>query len=181
MGDLIVLQGSHGTTKSRADSIQTSGFKMGGGRRGTGAYFWCEGPFALYLAECWCKFGLAKNIYNDDKDKNCSVISVQLQVQDDEFIDLEDKFLKNEIANLCLKHNLDASTKDEEISGFYDMFLSQLEEKLGKEFKVHESAVNTAGSTHFPKYPEKVLGPPHCYIVRDSSCIELLKVSICSK
>ncbi|MDD2468573.1 MAG: hypothetical protein PHI97_31740 [Desulfobulbus sp.] len=178
---VIVLEGSHGTTKSRADSIQATGFRMEGGRRGTGAYFWCEGAYAEYLAKSWWNFGLTKKIFKDDTDKTCSVISVQLQVQEDEFIDLEDKFLKNEIADLCLKNDLDSSAKDEEISGFYDMFLSQLEKKLGKEFKVHESAVNTAGSTYFPKYPERILGPPHCYIVRDPNCIELLDISNCSE
>lgn len=177
MGNAIVLEGRHGTTQSRSASIQATGFKPELGRRGTGAYLWSNSHYAEYLAKSWWRFKLEKKLYENDTNKKCSVILARLQIQEEEFIDLDEKFLKDEIALLCLEKDLNADTKDEEISGLYDMFLSRIEKKLGSEFKVHESAVATPSRKHFFNYPERILGPPRCYIVRDISCIKQLTLT----
>lgn len=44
-----VIEGSHGTSVTRARYIQASGFQLGTGRAGSGVYFWL-GPYYIELA-----------------------------------------------------------------------------------------------------------------------------------
>lgn len=176
MADIITLEGTHGTTVSRALSIEANGFKTCEGRLGTGAYFWSGSPYAEYLAKSWWDFDKYRKKYWKDENKKCAIIWAHFIVEEDRFLDLDDKEIKNSLAELCLRKGIGFSVRDRELAATIMRFVSGIEEKLGIKFKIMESTISTAPKEFVTKYPLSVLGSPSCYIVLDTTCIKIIRI-----
>lgn len=174
----ITLQGTHGTSASRAKSIETHGFKKGKGRLGKGVYFWSFSPYAEYLAKSWWEFFSSQGRYNADGNKKCAIIWAQFRIKEDEFLDLDDKEIKNSLAELCRKEKIGCSIENRELAATIVCFVSKIEEKLGQKFKILESTISTPPKDFVKEYPLSVLGAPSCYVIFDPACIFLTKVTI---
>lgn len=177
MTEEIELSGTHGTTASKADSIRDTGFKKSKGRLGRGVYFWRENPFAELLAKSWWKFETSRKRYAADSNKCCCVICARFKIKVNEYLDLDDKDIKDGLACLCIEKNLGYLTSDIEMAALITAFVKRLETKLDLEFKVIQSTVSTAPKHFVEEYPIKVIGSPSCYVVFCESCIEITNIS----
>lgn len=167
------LIGLHGTSRSRADNILKSNFKPYPGRAGKGIYFWRENAFSKIIAKSWFNFSLKKNNYDLDADKNFAYFKVKISVNEENFLDLELPELKDQLAVIAEKRNIDRKTREDVISALFDYFIDTLEKELKTSFKVWQARVNAPYDC--VEYPLSLLGNPICYVVIDSACI-----SICS-
>lgn len=178
--ETVEVRGVHGTSVSRAQGIQINGFQKSRGRFGIGVYFWSESPYAEYLAKSWWNFqNTTKNRYSKDKNKGCAVIWGRCQSLENEFLDLDNREIKNRLAELCIEKKLGYTTNSRNLAAIIVLFVSKLEEKLGITFKVIETTVATAPKEFVENYPIGALGAPSCLIVFDEACINITKVSIC--
>ncbi|MDR3566762.1 MAG: hypothetical protein P4L43_01905 [Syntrophobacteraceae bacterium] len=57
----------------------------------------------------------------------------------------------------------------------HDIFLDRLESKVQIKFKVIQLRVPPPREDYC-NYPMKSLGPPFCYVARDSQCIDVVEV-----
>lgn len=178
--ETIEVRGAHGTSVSRANSIQKNGFQKSNGRFGRGVYFWSESPYAEYLAKSWWNFqSTTKDLYKYDSNKGCAVIWGLCQLLENEFLDLDNKEIKKRLAELCIKRNLGYSINTRKLAATIVLFVSMLEKTLGNSFKVIETTVATAPKEFVEKYPISALGAPSCLIVFDEACINITTVGIC--
>jgi hypothetical protein len=180
MGNEIELKGSHGTSISKARVIQKEGFKVSRGRLGIGVYFWRNNAYAEYLAESWWEFEFSKGKFKRDQNQGCSVIWANFKIEDNDFLDLNDKDINDGLAKFCIEKKLSFSNATREMASLITAYISRLENKLNHSFKVIESTVSTAPREFINKYPLAVLGSPSCYIVFNTECISIYKVEICN-
>lgn len=174
--------GTHGTTKTRALSINQTGFKASKvGKRGAGVYFWAYHSNG-YEAEArnfaigWWNYSNIRGDYSKDQDKSCCVLYSTISVK--QSIDLEDQEIKEQFVEYYKKVESslesDGHTGDVLISKVYDMFLSDLESKLNITFDlIHVKVQPPKKMTR--TIPFDILGNPGCYVVQNTSCIQLDK------
>jgi hypothetical protein len=180
MSEEIELAGVHGTSVTRTQSIQKNGFRKSLGRLGEGVYFWSDNPFAEYLAKAWWEFESSRNAYKDDENPNCSTIQASFQIEENDYLNLDERDIKNALAQLCIDQKLGYSANSKEMAATVMAFVERLEKKMDHKFKVMESTVSTAPKRFVDRYPVALLGAPSCCIVFDETCIKILKVGICS-
>jgi len=173
---MLTLKGTHGTTRSRIKKINIEGFKLSGGLVGKGIYFWSDGPYAHDLAVAWWEFNCSRNSYKVDEDITCTVILAFFLIEDHEFLDLEQKVIKDELASIAKKRNLNIYDK-RGASSVRALFIDRLEKRLSVKFKVIETSVTLPGKKFSNFYPLMLIGSPHCYIVLDTNCIQIEKIS----
>lgn len=164
---LLLLEGVHGTSKSREERICAEGFNPHMGVRGEGVYFWRDNCFAEELAISWHKKCFQEGRYNQDSDSSCSVIKVNIDVDEDNFYNIDDPEFKDNILEL-LKQKGRTSFKN--MSKLYDIILFNLEQKISKKILVVLTSVNVPPSEVFPRY---YFNSADCYVVRDSKCITI--------
>jgi hypothetical protein len=63
---------------------------------------------------------------------------------------------------------------DEKISIIYDMFISEVEESIGKSFKMIHVKVQ-APKTYKKVLPIDLTGQPSCYVIKNLDCIEITR------
>jgi hypothetical protein len=172
---MITIEGSHGTSVTRAQRIQVSGFQLGTGRAGTGIYFWL-GPYYIELAVGWYRFLASKNEFADDENPACAVIIVEVKAGEGEVLNLEDEELKNEIALVVKKQGINPHNKTA-VAKLYDSFIMRLEEKLQVRFKAIKIRVGIP-LEFIRDYPISVIGAPMCCVARDTGCITIKNMRI---
>ena len=173
---MLSLRGTHGTTVSRACDIQESGFRIGTGRRGAGAYFWRDGRYSTDLAISWYNFEKSRERYRLDRNDNCSIIFILIEVLKDECLNTDDFDFKETLLKLAEQKEIGNS--DKEIAYLYDYFVVQIEARLKKKFKVLEARVPTPPTDYCPSYPIKTVGIPHCFIVRQPGIDQIQIIDI---
>lgn len=102
---MLTLFGTHGTTASIADKINKEGFRLSLGYRGKGIYFWRQNAYAEDLAIGWYLTSISQGHHSKDIDKQCTIISVNLNIDDDEFVSLESPDIKDQIASIFKQKN----------------------------------------------------------------------------
>lgn len=137
------LFGLHGTSRSRADNILNDSFKPNPGRVGKGIYFWRKNAYSNTLAKGWYDFYFKKKNYELDTDKRFTYINVRICVDEENFLDLESPELKDQLALIAQKRNIDRKTNEDVISALFDYFIGRLEEELQTRYKVWQARVNS--------------------------------------
>ncbi len=168
----MTLFGTHGTTESNAKDIIKSNFYLNKGRGGTGIYFWRKNNYSYLLAKGWYEFYLKKNRYDNNGDNSFSYIEVKIDVDEQNFLDLELPELKDKIADITFARNLDRKTNDEDIAALFDYFIKRLEEELNVKFYVWQLRVNAP--YNLIDYPVNIIGNPICYVVNNNKIITIM-------
>ncbi len=171
---MLIMKGTHGTTAARVGNIKAEGFKPDKGRRGTGIYFWAESSYSRDLAIGWWLYRNNIDGYQGDNDKRCAIIYGKMEINDNEFLNLENYDMKQAIATRVYQKN--KKLNKYEIAAIYDAFIKKLEEKTGIFFKILMACVDPPAPRFMEQpYPTDVLGNPMCLIVRNSKCIDIEK------
>jgi len=170
---MIAIEGSHGTSVTRAQRVHASGFHLGRGMRGTGVYFW-TGPYYVELAIGWYNYQRSLNRYNADGEPGCAIIIAAISVGDMEVLDLEAEELRDEIALTIKEQGLNTQNK-REITELYDLFIKKIEQRLNITFKVVKVKVGIP-TGFFPDYPMNMIGAPLCCVVRDTTCVAIKEI-----
>jgi hypothetical protein len=173
---MIAIEGSHGTSVTRAQRIQTTGFQLGSGRAGSGVYFWL-GPYYIELAVGWYKYQASINEFDAYENSACAVIIVDVKTEDGEVLNLEDEELKNEIAVVVKKQGINPNNKAA-VAKLYDSFIMKLEEKLQIKFKAIKIRVGIPPKEFIRDYPISIIGAPMCCVARDAGCITVKSMRI---
>ncbi len=170
----MILFGTHGTIKGNIENISKSNFYLNKGRGGTGTYFWRKNDYSILLAKGWHDFYVNKNKYDKEIDNDFAYIEVKIDVDEQNFLDLELPELKDKIANITIANKLDRKTNDDDIAALFDCFIKRLEEELNIRFYVWQLRVNAPYNLN--DYPVNILGNPICYVVNNN---ELITIESC--
>ncbi len=173
---MITIEGSHGTSVSRAQLVQKNGFRQGSGRGGTGVYFWL-GPYYIELAVGWYNFLASKNEFINDENPSCAVIIALIKADESEVLNLEDETLKNEIAVVVKKQGINPKNK-RAVAKLYDSFIMRLEQKLQVKFKAVKIRVGFPPLEFIKDYPISIIGAPLCCITRDPGCVTINEIRL---
>jgi hypothetical protein len=178
-----LFKGTHGTCSSYADSIISSGFRYSNvGLRGGGIYFWGYildelEVYAKDLAIAWWQFAKKKGDYAKAASSRCSVIFANLKVENQDILDFEDQQVREQFIVYSQKvyERIKGINPNEKISTIYDMFVSEVEESIGKTFKMIHVKVQTP-KTYKKLLPIDLMGQPSCYVIRNLDCIEITRL-----
>lgn len=140
------------------------------GRRGTGVYFWRESTYSTYLSISWWEFRTR------GKGNQCAVIHVVISVRDEEYFDTDDFSFKEAVIKVGSEKFGFDRLSNKELAGLYDLFISELEKANGVIYKVLEARVPLPPLEYCEKYPIKIIGVPHIYVVRHANCLTIEKV-----
>lgn len=177
------MKGTHGTSRSRVAQIRRTGFNISGqGRRGSGAYFWAYIDDSMQgyvrdLARHWWLYCRKNGTYSKDEDKECGVIFVSFDVLDHQMISFENQ----EVRERLIKYGSNIyqrlkGTEEEKTSKIYDMFVDDYEKKTGASVKVVSVKIQQPKKFNNIKLGYMsldVTGHPLCYVVKDTSCINI--------
>lgn len=162
----------HGTDEKAKESIQKNGFRCSEddltkiGRCGSGAYFWKYIPDHEDVCEKLA-FGF---VHRNSESKNCVAwcIKVEINVEDDKFLDFNDDFLKGRVLSVCARFG----KNDRVFTGkVYNLVLEELEQELGFKILAYEVPVKPPKSCDFPI---DLIGMPNCIVVREKSVIKII-------
>lgn len=174
---ILTLSGVHGTTVSRAEKIAQDGFKPSeAGYRGKGIYFWRRNPYVPeytnHLAISWYLTAKAQGHYSKDTDGRCAIISAQIKVAEDNFVDLTGPEVNDQLVAFYYLNKY----KDEmKAASLYDEFIEQLEQELNCGIQVITLTFPTPSKCKI--CPKQALGMPLCYVVKQASCIEVVSIN----
>lgn len=160
----LVLKGTHGTSKTRANSIlKESKFKAStDGRVGPGVYFWAyedNMSFAKCLAENWWfsanhKFGTFKG----DDDPSPAVLKAQIEVNKNVYFDTSsEEFLELLIKTAKCK-NIPRTSDD--FNNLRIVILKELEAIKNLSFDVLKAEVDVPGAV------KKMENTPYAYFIK---------------
>jgi len=164
----LELLGTHGTSRTRAESIQFGHFKKPSkvGRAGTGVYFWAyenKIDLALELAKLWWERCLNNDDYVDDKHQECKVICATLNLDQSLFFDASNSYFQEILFQTAKQRNV---TSLNGLSRLYDVVISDIEKVLKVKYLVIAANVarpNSTVSTPMISYTPSF----KCYVVRD--------------
>lgn len=167
----LVLSGTHGTSKSRAEKILASQkFESSPeGYTGPGIYFWAyenDLNYAKEIAELWWRFVLDKqNTYNKDTDKSCNVLNVKISIQNKkEYLDITTQYYKEQILSVLKAQNC---TKRNEIGKIIAAFIDRYENLTNAKISILKASVISPPPTTNNKSEIHLAYPmSDCYIVR---------------
>lgn len=168
-------RGTHGTCFSRRTQIRFTGFRPGGGRGGSGIYFWAMGEYAKRLAEEWFRQEETAGSYRRDQDSKGVVLECAITFEkQEEFLDMEDHQLREGFIQLAKKLDLLSKKDVKSLSKCFDAYLGWLERESGTAIKI--LALRVAPPRGWELwYPIQYAGAPLCYIARDPSKIGIVK------
>lgn len=124
-----MLKGTHGTSRSRADSIlKAQGFKSSAeGRAGAGVYFWyysvCE-EAAYVTAQAWWHFAYTSQEFKKDEDPSCAVLHAEIDKENAVYLDLTKDEYREKLIALAYKQNC---ISREQVSALIAFFIDKLE------------------------------------------------------
>lgn len=162
----------HGTDEKAKESILKCGFKCSKedlvkiGRRGSGAYFWKDIPGHETVCERLA-FGF---VHRNSSFKYLVAwcIKVEIDVEEDKFLDFNDEFLKGKILSICSRFG----RYDRIFAGkVYNLVLEEMERNLGFRILAYQVSVKPPKSCNFPI---DLIGMPTCIVVRDKKLIEII-------
>lgn len=171
--------GSHGTCRSRAESILAEGFRTGTkGRRGDGAYLWhatsvgCE--YATQLAHHWFLASAKRQEYDGDLDQSETILWGEISVPSEEVLNLERPEFRDTLRKVLTQHWPTINSKSPEerealVCSVHQMLIQKIEAS-------HPVGVVLA-TVQAPKMPDELagyVGQPYALIVRNLSYLNML-------
>ena len=176
---MILLKGTHGTSVSNSMSIRKDGFKPSGGRRGDGVYFWKEGPYALLLARESYEHRRVAGGFTGQKIQNRAVIKVVIELEEESYVDLTsgDNYDELEVYMAKIRGSFPPGgrARHEFIERVFNFFFVLLRRECEHTLKVVYVCVPSPVKKG--SFDVDVLGHPRCYVVWDSSIIEISEVT----
>ncbi|WP_345853986.1 hypothetical protein [Shewanella algae] len=183
----LILKGTHGTSRYRADSILRSGFTGNPiGRHGTGTYFWASNEDgdhleAIEMARCYAAERERTGVYEKDIDSSPRVLLCDIVTEHQSFVDVECRemsipfkaFIKKMKAYL---NNPKNGSEKERACKVADEFIAKIERLRGvKQDVIFAHAAAPRSYTGYLGRPERFLGMQKagCYVVRSHHCIPL--------
>jgi len=171
-----IIEGSHGTSISRASNIRKNGWKMQPGMAGTGIYFWAKSIYYIELAQAWYRQAKAEERYRDDDNIACCIILVHIKCKEDEMLDIETEGVRLNILKLAIEKKVNVKSH-KAIAPVFDLYVKRLEEKAGIKYKVLSIKVPTPRKDYFEvDYPYNILGSPLCMVVRDNNPDDIIDI-----
>ncbi len=170
--NLKTYEGSHGTSKSRAEKITKQGFIPGLGRAGSGIYFWHKSRYFITLAKKWHYQCSNKHHYDNDENKSCVVIIVELQADEDAILDMENPDMKDRIAELAEVKQIPLKNRHK-IAALHDLFIKRMESALKTTFAIILIRVAPPDRVYYPEYPIDIMGAPLCCVARNNDCVTI--------
>lgn len=145
----MYLQGTHGTSRSKADSIidQQSFIPTGdNGHVGPGIYFWAiegnDDRIARHLAQAWWKKYLDEERYKDDANTDFAVVKAHfIQPNEPEYCDASTQDFRNSV--LSLAPSLSDPPKSFDVPTAIATVINKLEAAAGKKILVLKALVQT--------------------------------------
>jgi hypothetical protein len=181
----LTLKGTHGTCVSFAADIKLHGFNIGPGRRGRGAYFWSYSntakDYATCLAKAWWKHAESAKQYQSAVDRCCRVLDVDIEVEENAFLDLEAHAVKQRLVPFLndVYKRVAAAEHKHLAAKAYDLFVERTEKAIARTIKVVHVTANPPRREHFPHECARVLPSeacvPSCYVVRDKNNIRQIR------
>lgn len=190
----MLLVGTHGTSRTRADNIKRIGFNASKcGRHGKGTYMWCaedDPKDAIELAYHFAKT-LARQ-YEDDNDPSPKVLKCNIRLNGGIYMDLDGKDYYDMFkAHLRKNANYLLTAKGSKYvkaSRVVDSFVRHIEEITNNHIKVVRTKTQVPRSylTEHLKLPHQMpdelrwldIQSASCYIVRDFTCIPASEIEI---
>ncbi|MEN8220950.1 MAG: hypothetical protein ABFS56_32275 [Pseudomonadota bacterium] len=177
-----MFKGTHGTCSSNADSIRANGFRYSNvGLRGGGIYFWGYllddlEAYAKDLAIAWWRFAKKKGDYAKAASSRCSVIFADFKVETPDILDFEVRQVREQFIVYSQKvyDRIKGINPEQKISTIYDLFVSDVEDSLGKSFKMIHVKVQVP-KTYKKVLPIDLMGQPSCYVIINLDCIEITR------
>lgn len=163
---MVELEGSHGTSVTRAHSICKLGF-IEGNRNfwGNGVYFFHRKPNGTKNARYWHKESFRH--YADDANPSCAVVHADLATPRNTFFDLSHpKFLKH-IQTLIKKTEEESKRplSNDDKNGIRDVFVKNMEKKRSCACQILDTTIPIPGSFYDTRPPLR------CIVVKDVNCI----------
>jgi hypothetical protein len=167
----LILLGTHGTSKSRAEKIIASQKFDSSleGYAGPGIYFWAyekDVSYAKEVAQLWWQFVLDKQkTYEKDKDKSCSILNAKINVLNkEEYLDIATQYYKEQILSVLRAQNC---TEKSEVGRIIASIVEKHEISLSTKISILKAAVTTPPPTNKNKsIIQIVYTMSDCYIIR---------------
>lgn len=176
----ITIEGSHGTSISKAQDIKKQGFNLGSGRAGKGVYFWLDKEFHFELAIGWYKYHKSIGWFKEDNNPACAIIIAEIQADESEILDFEKSTIKKQLLKLAQKRKIDYFNKGQ-LAKLYNLFISRLEADLRVKFKVIIVEVAAPPKDFCRNYPITIIGVPLSCVARSTECIKIKDIKICEE
>lgn len=167
-GEDLELLGTHGTSRTRAESIQQINFKIprNAGRAGTGVYFWSyeeDVDLAYELAKLWWQKCFEDHLYAGDQHQDCKVICATLSLDESLYFDTTNSHFQTKLFQIAKSRNI---TNVSNFSRLYDVMIRNIESELKVKFLV--IAANVSRPKNNVQIPMISQTPSFkCYVVRD--------------
>lgn len=163
------LDGAHGTCKSAAETILSSGFdcNKAGDMVGQGAYFWL-GTYRETLAKEWYNKRLNEGKYDSFADKSKAIITVLINCDDKNVLNLDGPEVLLAFEKLYYK-----SQRPKDKGRAVKILLatiSTLERQFKTQYKVLLVRLPVPDKSN-TKYPIGHIGWPLCAVARHKDCL----------
>jgi len=145
----ILLKGTHGTSKSRAEAIVDSEeFQASAdGQLGAGAYFWAydeDMSLARRLAaNCWRFAGKKCNAYEGDADPSLAILKAHIEVGDNVYFDASSESFLELLIKTAEERKIQSTKND--FNKLRAVLLKEIEEVQGFCFGVVRAEVDVPG------------------------------------
>jgi hypothetical protein len=145
----ILLKGTHGTSKSRAETIlREERFQASDdGLLGAGAYFWAydnDISLAKRLAHNWWRFACGKyDAYKGDTDPSPAVLAADIQVDPSVYFDANSESFLELLVKTAERKEIE-STKDD-FNKLRVVLLKEIETVKGISYKVVKAELDVPG------------------------------------
>ena len=168
---MMILNGSHGTSKKNAASIAKEGFNFSFyGDLGKGAYFWGDEEYLKELGEAWAKYRLSQGSYRVDE--SLVVLFVEIRTYEERFFDYN-RDIKRLVIKEMNRCHMDTSN-DEECSKFVDMVIQKVEKEIGVDIQVLKGEIGPPPRKYFGRsFPYSMMTTATCYVVKDVNTIKV--------
>ncbi len=192
----VTVWGTHGTCESFAEQIiAEKSFTHHPGRIGVGAYFWTAVSdseecmeLARKLAQTWATKAEKRGQYVGQPKTSVAVVEVEVAFGEEDMLDLDNPMLTYRLWSLIRKklaelldlkneedwQNAKIDKRQEEIHGFIEAFILELEANLRRRFKV------IFKSQGCPKFSDPILpyiGNHSCFAIRDAGVISNINIT----
>lgn len=169
----LELRGTHGTSRSKAESIQTErSFKPTNkdGHAGPGIYFWAingsDDSLARHLACCWWKNYLDSGRYAKDAKKDCAVVhAIFSKPEEPEYYDASTQKFREEVFSLAQSLSMDPKLFD--MPAATATVIGRIEKHIGKKILVLKAMVKTPKAKGIQSLVAAYQGLSDVYVVRD--------------
>lgn len=178
----VCLNGTHGTSKTRANAIlESNRFKASDdGRAGSGVYFWSFQNDALYarrLAENWWRVSATPkfNSYQGDADKSLAVLKARIEAPTNDYFDANTDGFLSLLIQTAEDRKIESNKNEIDLLRIY--LIEEIENERAAQYSVIKLDVDVPGLTKGEKAPAPYvswLKRAPCIVVRNHA-IGLIK------